>query len=218
VKDPILNLISSYENLISTLRDVTALHDTTTYDETLTPVDKEREKLKSRLQGILAKNCSLRRKDFNRMMERILSDIESKKEKLKREQKQIRGTLKEYLDEQKELATLLREKLTQFTQGNSDKDNLETVLASIKTTHEEKGQKVFRRLGSLKFRMELFEREQEEVNRGLQRLIDRGEALRTEDLRRLESAKAREQRRAETKLRREDVERLLSHFRQQRLK
>lgn len=216
VKDTTLKLIGSYEGLISALQNIITVGDITTHDESVISVHKEREKLKSRLQEILAKNCSLRRKDFNRMIERIFCDGEKKKEKIKEEQKQIRGVLKEYLDEQKELATFLREKLTEFMQGNSGKDNFEIALANIKAVHEKKGQQVFSRLRDFKLRVELFQREQEEINRRLQRFVDRGESLRTEDLRRLESAKAREKRRAERKLRREDVERLLSHFRQQR--
>lgn|GEM_PF-1188884 len=216
VKNATLSFISSYENLIFALRDIVSLYDTTIRDESLTSVNKEREKLKSGLQEILAKNCSLRRKDFNKLMERILCDIEKEKEQIKQEQKQIRGVLKEYLDEQKEWAALLRKKLTEFMQSNSGKDDLKTVLENIKAVYEGKGQSVFSRLWDFKLHMELFQREQEQINRRLQRLIDRGESLRIEDLRRLESAKTLERRKAERKILREDVERLLSHFKRQR--
>ena len=58
--------------------------------------------------------------------------------------------------------------------------------------------------------------EQREVNGELQRLVDIGESLRLEDLRCLEIARARQDRKMDRELRREDIESLLTHFRQQR--
>jgi hypothetical protein len=216
MENTILSLISSYKNIISTLQDVIALNEITAHEENIILIDKEREKLENKLQGMLAKNCSLRRKDFQNMMKRIVCDIEKRKEKTQQKQKQIREMLEDYFGEQKKLATFLKEKLTQFAQGKSNEDSLKTILADIKTLHDSRGKKVFSGLQDFKLHLELFRKDQEKVNRRLQRLIDRGKSLRTEDLRRLESTKAHEQRRAERRILREDVERLLSHFKQER--
>jgi len=51
----------------------------------------------------------------------------------------------------------------------------------------------------------------------LQRLVDRGEGLKLEDLRHLDAAKAKDERKIVRELRREDVDRLLAHFKQRRL-
>lgn len=212
----ILGLISSYENIISTLQHATTLGEIPPYDETITLADKERERLGNRLQEILAKNCSLRRKDFSSMMENILCDEEEKKKEVEEKQKQIRGILKDYLGEQKKLATFLKERLTQFAQGRSSEDGSKAILADIKTLHENKGQEVLGTLRDFKLSLELYQKNQETVNHRLQRLIDRGESLRIEDLRKLESAKAREQRLAERRMLEQDVERLLSHFKRER--
>jgi len=216
MKNAILDLMNSYEKIISVLQNFTAFDDIIGCDENIVSVDKEREKSENRLQEILAKNCSLRKKDFNSMMEKILWDVENKEEEIQRKQKQIRGMLRNYLDEQRKLATVLKERLTQFIQGKSNEDGFKTVLMNIKTLQENKGQQVLSRLQDFKFDLELFRKEQEVVNRKLQRLIDRGKSLRIEDLRRLECTKARERREAERRILREDVERLLCHFKQQR--
>jgi len=46
--------------------------------------------------------------------------------------------------------------------------------------------------------------------------VERGESLRLEDLRQLEAAEAGQERRAERELRRQEVERLLAHFKERR--
>jgi hypothetical protein len=150
------------------------------------------------------------------MVERILADSEGKRKEVEERQKQVRRELKEYLDRQKELATSLREQLVQFTLGKTDKDGLETIVNDLKATFQNKGEEVFSLLRNFQLQLEVFQREQEEINHKLQRLVDRGESLGLEDLRQLEAAKAREDRKAERELRQEEVERLLLHFKQQR--
>lgn len=216
MKNAILGLITCHENIISALQNVTALDEMTGYDKNIVSVDKERERLGSRLQKILANNCSLRKKDFNSMMERILCDAGRREEEIQQKQKQIRGMLRNYLDEQKKLATALKEKLTQSTQDKSNEDGFKTVLGNIKTLQGNEGQRVLSELQDFKFNLELFRAEQQAVNRKLRRLIDRDESLRIEDLRRLESSEARERRRVERRLLKEDIERLLSHFKRER--
>jgi len=218
MKELLLDLITSYENRISTVEElvITAYQATAASEQSFGDLDKERERLKAGLQQILAKNCSLRKKDFNNLMERLLSDSEGKRKEIEEEQKRVREELKEYLDRQKELATSLRERLVQFTLGKADKDGLETIVNDLKATFQNKGEEVFSLLRNFQWHLEVFQREQEEINHKLQRLVDRGKSLRIEDLRQLEAAKAREDRKAERELRREDVERLLAHFRQER--
>lgn len=212
----VLDLINSYENRISMVESLvtTAYQTTAASDESLAEFDKERERLQSSLREILVKKCSLRRKDFNSLMERILADSERKKGKIQEEQKRARETLKEYLDKQKELAASLREQLVKFTLENADKDSLGAIITNFKSAYQDKGEQVFALLRNFQWHLESFQREEEETNHKLQRLVDRGESLRIEDLRQLEAAKARQDRKAERELRREDVERLLAHFRQ----
>ena len=89
-------------------------------------------------------------------------------------------------------------------------------MAMIKAVYQERGQEMFATLRNFQLRLESFQAEQEEINHKLQRLVERGESLRLEDLRQLEAAEAGQERRAERELRRQEVERLLAHFKERR--
>ena len=212
MEEMVLDLISSYENRICVVEKLVTTADS---DESLSELGKETEKLKTTLRETLVNNCSLRRKDFNKLMERMLSDFEKDKKKIEEEQQQVRDKVKGYLTEQKELAASLREKLARFA-TDAEKDSLKAAIQEFKTACQDKAEQVFVLLRDFQSRLDVFQREQEEVNHKLQRLVDRGETLRIEDLRQVEAAKACQDRKAERELRREDIERLLTHFRQQR--
>ena len=212
MEEMVLDLISSYENRICVVEKLVTTADS---DESLSELGKETEKLKTTLRETLVNNCSLRRKDFNKLMERMLSDFEKDKKKIEEEQQQVRDKVKGYLTEQKELAASLREKLARFA-TDAEKDSLKAAIQEFKTACQDKGEQVFVLLRDFQSRLDVFQRGQEEVNHKLQRLVDSGECLKVEDLRQLEAAKASQDRKAERELRREDIERLLTHFRQQR--
>jgi len=216
--EPVFELITSYESRIATVEELmtTAYQAAETSDGSFDLLDEERERLKTGLQKTLTKNCSLRRKDFNRLMERVLSDSNKNREAIQEEQSRVREKVKEYLDEQKQLASYLRQQLVELTQEKMDKGCLDAVIGKIKASYEDTGQRLFTILRNFQQRLKDFQKEQEEINRTLQRLVDRGESLTLEDLRQLEAAKAHQDRKANRELRREEVDRLLSHFRQQR--
>jgi len=215
---PVLELITSYENRIATVEELmtTAYQATETSDGNFDILDEERERLKTGLQKTLAKNCSLRRKDFNRLLEQLLSVSTKNREAIEKERSQVREKAKEYLDEQKQLASYLRQQLVELTQEKMDKGCLDVVIGKIKASYEDTGQRLFTILRNFKLCLETYQREQEEINRKLQRLADRGESLSLEDLRQLEAAEALQKRATDRELRREEVDRLLAHFRQQR--
>jgi len=218
MKDVVLDLITAYEDRISMVGELvtTAYQATLGSDDGLAELGKERTRLKSALQEILVKNCCLRRKDFNSLMERVLADSQGEKKEIEEERKRAKEKLKEYLDKQKELTTSLRGQLVKFTQEDADRDSLGAIISDFKTACQDKAEEVFALLRDFQSRLDVFQREQEEVNHKLQRLADRGGSLRVDDLRQLEAAKACQDRKAERELRREDIERLLTHFRQQR--
>jgi hypothetical protein len=216
--EPVLDLITSYESRIATVEELmtTAYQATVTSDGSFDILDEERERLKTGLQKTLAKNCSLRKKDFDRLLERVLSNSNKNRGAIEEERSRVREKVKEYLDEQKQLANYLRQQLVELAQEKKDKGCLDAIIGNIKATYEDKGQRLFTMLREFQLHLEAFQREQEEINHKLQRLVDRGESLSLEDLRQLEAAKARQERKADRQLRREEVDRLLSHFRQQR--
>lgn len=218
MKEVVLDLITSYESGITMAEMMlTQAYDATTaFDGSWSELDKERERLKATLREMLAGSCSLRRKDFSALIERVLSDSEGKRRQIDEEQKRVRRTLKQYLDEQRTLISYLKEQLVGFTQERADKDSLEIIIANIKAAYQSKGKQVFAMLEDFRQQLESFVREQRETNHKLQRLVDRGESLRIEDLRQMEATNTRQARKAEREARRRQVERLLVHFRQRR--
>jgi hypothetical protein len=216
--EPVLELITSYESRIATVEELmaTAYQATETSDGSFDILDEERERLKTGLQKTLAKNCSLRKRDSNRLLERLLADSTKNREAIEEERSQVREKVKEYLDEQKQLANYLRQQLIELTQEKMDKGYLDAVISKIKASYEDTGRQLFTILRNFRLRLETYQREQEEINRKLQRLVDRGESLSLEDLRQMEASEALQKRAADRELRREEVDRLLAHFRQQR--
>lgn len=218
MKELLLDLITSYNNRISTVEELitTAYRATASSDNGLAELDRERERLRTSLREILTKNCSLRRKDFNILMEKRLSDSERKRKEVEDEQKQVREKLSEYLNEQKELAAHLRKQLLEFAPDKGDKDSLSSIINRFKTAYQDNGGQVSALLCNFQSHLETFSREQNEINRELQRLVNRGESLRVEDLRQLQAARTRQDRKATRELRRQEVEKLLAHFKQHR--
>jgi predicted phage tail protein len=216
--EPVLELITSYESRIATVEELmtTVYQATVTSDGNFDILDEERERLKTGLQKTLAKNCSLRRKDFNHLVEAVLSDSNKTRGAIEEERSLVREKVKEYLNDQKQLANNLRQQLIELAQEKTDKNGLDTVMGNIRAMYEDKGQQLLAILRDFQRHLEAFRREQEEINRKLQRLVDRGESLSLEDLRQLEAAKACQDRKANRELRREEVDRLLARFGQQR--
>jgi len=216
--EPVLELITSYENRISSVEELmtNAYHATVT-SGSFDILDQEREKLTAGLQNALSRNCSLRKKDFNRLIEYVLADSNRKREAIEKERDHVRETVQEYLNEQKHLANCLRQRITELTGNGIDQDCLDKIIDNIKATYEDRGQRLFATLKEFQIRLEAYQKEQEQINRMLQRLVDRGEGLKLEDLRHLDAAKAKDERKIVRELRREDVDRLLAHFKQRRL-
>ena len=214
----VLDIVTCYENRISMVEELVTgeYYTTATLDASLAAVAGERARLKTSLQEILARNCSLRRKDFNTLMERIASESERMKRELEEERESAREGLKRYLDEQKQSVISLRQQLVDFACEKVGRDALGATMTVIKATYQERGQEMFATLRNFQLRLESFQAEQEEINHKLQRLVERGESLRLEDMRQLKAAEAGQERRAERELRRQEVESLLAHFNQQR--
>jgi chromosome segregation ATPase len=218
MEDLILDIVSSYETKISTIEDIfnDAYQVTIAWDDYIEELGDERERLKSTIRELLAQNCSLRRKDFNQMVRRILGEYNEKKENIEQKRKELIKQLSEYISKQKSLTASLKEQVMQLASGKIEKDSLETTISALKSLFQNDGEKLIAQLRSFQIQLTAFQREQEEINRKMERLVERGNSLRIEDLRELEAAEAREKRKMERQLRLEEVERYLSQCRKQR--
>jgi hypothetical protein len=214
----VLDIVTCYENRISMVEELVTgeYYTTMTLDASLATVVEERTRLETSLQEILARNCSLRRKDFNTLMDRITSEFERSKSELEEEREYAREGLKRYLDEQKQSVTSLRQQLVDFACEKAGRDALGATMAMIKAAYQERGYEMFVTLRNFQLRLQSFQVEQEKINHKLQRLVERGESLRLEDMRQLEATKTGQERRAERELRRQEVERLMAHFKERR--
>jgi hypothetical protein len=218
MKDLVLDLIDSYEHRVITVENLVnnAYETTIDSDEGLSQAYDTAQKLRDDLRETLVKNCSLRRKDFDAFAEMVFSSIEKKKRDIENERKRIREILKAYLGRQRELVTALKEQMAKFSQDGSNKNGLESLLDNIKTSQKDEGEQTFLLLRDIQFRLNNLRLELADLNSNLQRILERGELLKLEDFRQLQSTMAQERRKTERKERKEDVERLLAHFNRER--
>ena len=110
MKDMVIDLINCCENRIATVEELIngAYCTTAPLDVSLGEVAQESTKLSADLQDILARKCSLRKKDFNVLMEQKMSELQFKRKYIEAERMQVKTRLEEYLNEQKQLVFLNR--------------------------------------------------------------------------------------------------------------
>jgi hypothetical protein len=214
----VLDLLNSYEHRVDTVENLInrAYESAGDSDEGLSQAYETSQKLRDDLRETLVRNCSLRRKDFDAFTARVFDSIDKKKTEIENERKQIRNILKVYLAKQKQLVVALKEQLMKFSHEGSNKDNLDLLLNDIKTSQKEEGEQTFSLLKDIELRLKTFRLELADLNSNFQRILERGELLKVEDLRQLQSNLAQERRKAERKERKEDVEKLLARFSRKR--
>ena len=214
----VLDLITSYEHKVVTVESLinSAYETTVDSDEELAQAYDTANKLRGELRETLVRNCSLRRKDFDVFTAVLYSSIDKKIKGIENEKKQIREILRAYLGRQKELIIALKEQLARFEPEGFNKDSLELLLNDIKTSQSEEGENTFGLLKDIQFRLKILRSELADLNSNFQRILERGELLKLEDLRQLQSSLAQDRRKAETKERKDDVEKLLAHFNRKR--
>jgi len=217
-KDVVSDLIESYETSVSMIRElVDSIYSlTVAFDQSSQDTDNERARLREILENLLGKNCSLRKKDFRTLMKRVLLDADAKRREIEQERKKIAEELRKYLDQQKQVAAALRHELVESTGNKPDRHNLKSMVGSIKSMYRGKGQEVFVLLRDFQLKLEALKREEKEINHELQRLVERGESLRIQDVREIKSAGLRQERRALRESRLEEVKTLLDGFKQKR--
>ena len=172
------NIVASYDAKMQSIGDI---FDTTRQllegfqDSFLDVLDtkREREKTSTELRESLAKNGSLRRKDFDKMMQGILSTQEER-------ERETRSSLKTYLNEQKEMTHALRKNLDQvrnaLAKGEAGRiREFQTLIKDILAKQEERKEAVTSRLKE-------FQREQQEMAKRLKTLLAKGRELRINDL------------------------------------
>lgn len=157
-------LTASYEARVSSVEQIIAgTH------EMLEAFRSQREAMRIQLRETLAGAASLRKRDFDTMMERILARQEAR-------ELQIKETMRDYLREQRALAATLQETLsahlgrTQAEPARSDVERagaVEELLGGIMARRQAREREVRALLAE-------FQSEQEEIARALGGLLSNG--------------------------------------------
>ena len=153
-------VIASYEARVSSVEQI--IEST---HELLETYRSQREAMRAQLKETLARAASLRKRDFDVMMNGILAHQQER-------EKRVKDSMREYLQEQRALAGTLREALAKSEAGRIG--SVKELLAEITARREEREQEVRSRLAE-------FQREQEEMARSLQALLSNGGAIKVKE-------------------------------------
>ena len=205
------NLISSYESRIQSIEVFfeAAGQIFQDFQESLLSTRAEREKINSQLRESLARNGSLRKKDFDRMMGAISSHLDESEQ-------EVRQLSHKYLNEQTKLVQQLREGLRAFkdalTKGQAQEvRELQTLIKEILSKQDESKNEVTSKLKE-------FQQGQQQTSKMLKELLAKGEEIRIRDFKEMlaEFEKQREQRIACQEQRRREVRDMLGKFKVKR--
>jgi hypothetical protein len=196
--------VSSYETRV---QNIGTLFDTTHqilrgFQDSLLDTKQEREKLNAELRENLAKNKSLRRKDFEHMTEGIISAQNER-------EKEVRDVLNTYLNEQRAMARDLKENLGKFRDslGEGEVQRVKEFQQMIKEILAKQTGRKDEVISKLKE----FKKEQKMLASRLKELLAKGKDLRIKDLKRMlnEFKSQYEERLARQEERKREVRQLL---------
>ncbi|OHB63429.1 MAG: hypothetical protein A2Y76_13395 [Planctomycetes bacterium RBG_13_60_9] len=204
--------IQGVERLLETAR-----HVLENFDNSLLEVRREYEQASEQLRENLARNGSLRKKDFDTMM-RVMSAEQEQR------WREVRDLSKQCLDEQMQLVHELRGRLHDFTSALAGGEAAKITehhqaITDLFTKQQQRSTDVVTRLKES-------QKEQQETAGMLRDLLAKGRELRIQDLKRMlaEFARQRRQRYAQQDQRREGVQErregiqgMLREFRAQRV-
>lgn len=214
------NIIFSCE---AGLQSIGAISDTTyqilqgfqdsildTKQDSFLNIKQEREQIRAELRECLAQNKSLRRKDFNNMMQGILSAQDER-------EKEGRNLINDYFIGQKNMSDALRENLAKF------KDSL--IKGEIERVKEFRGiikeilAKQDERKNEVISKLKEFQKEQQEMVKKLKELLAKGRYLRIKDFKAMleEFNISHKERITRQEERRGEVQRMLGNFKKKRV-
>ncbi len=211
-KDNILDsVISSYETRIQSIGTFFEATSQIVQDfqDTLLNSRAEREQISSQLRESLARNASLRKKDFDRMMGIISSYIDQSEQ-------EIRELSRKYLDEQTKLMWRLREGLQKFRDALAD--NREEKVRELQTLINDILCKQTKSKKKVTSKLKQFQRGHQRTSKMLAELLAKGEKLRMRDFKQTlaEFKKQRRERVACRERRRRQVRDMLGRFKAER--
>lgn len=164
-------IVSSYEARVSSVVQIVEATQ-----EMLETFRREREAMRTQLRETLARAASLRKRDFDGMIQGVLARLDAREETIKQ-------TLRAHLQEQQALAITLKESLSAHIQGppasaaRTDADrvaSVEAVLGEIMTGRQEYERCVRALLAE-------YRGEQEQIVSAFGALLSNGHAMKVKD-------------------------------------
>jgi hypothetical protein len=211
-KNFVEDIFSSYE---ARMRSVESLFETTNqilqgFQDSVLDTGQERKKISGQLKENLARNGSLRRKDFDNMMS-VISSYQD------REEQKVRDLSRNYLKEQATLVQELRENLRNFTdalaEGEAQRvEEFHLLITEVFARQEQRKNEVVSKLKE-------FQKDQQDTARMLNELLAKGRELRTRDLKSMlaEFKRGRKERITHQEERRGQVKDMLGEFKAKRV-
>ena len=204
-------VLAVYEESVGTVEQiVSAPYRFIELEEEIFNTRKESGQIFVTLKELLANNDSLRKKDFDCMMNRIL-DAQEKRES------EVRDMLRSYFDGQREMASVLREKLQVFraTLGGGNQEFIRQFRAFADNLFQEREQ----RKRYVEGKLHEYNQSQQEMAGALRKLLEKGKELRVRDLKNLltEFENSRVKRKKEQSEREKEVADMLKGFKERRL-
>lgn len=177
IKEILNDVVSSYETRIK-LQNLQSIFDNTfqtikDFQNSIINTKHEIDKTNIELRENLAKKQSLRRKDFDSMMNGFLSSYE------KKEENEIKNLLNIYFKEQEEISQCLMENLIKVKESiaKNDVNQVREFYGAIKKIVINQEQ----RKNEVIFKLKEFQKEQQEVMERLKGFLAKGEKLRIGD-------------------------------------
>jgi len=161
------------------------------------------------LRDTLAHNEHLRKKDFDSMTQGVLSAQEER-------ETEVKNLLKGYLNQQREMARTLRENLAKFKDAlvKGDVQRVKEFQEMIKEVFANQDA----RKEEVTSKLKEFQKQQQELAKGLKALLSKGRELRIKDLKSMlqEFRTQHKERLAHQIERRKEVNKMLGTFKQER--
>lgn len=177
IKEILNDVVSSYETRIK-LQNLQSIFDNTfqtikDFQNSIINTKYEIDKTNIELRENLAKKQSLRRKDFDSMMNGFLSSYEEK------EENEIKNLLNIYFKEQEKISQCLMENLIKVKESiaKNDVNQVREFYGAIKKIVINQEQ----RKNEVIFKLKEFQKEQQEVMERLKGFLAKGEELRIGD-------------------------------------
>lgn len=160
IKELMQEILSSYESRIST---VGIIMDNTPpiFEDFKTKINS----MSNQLREKLANEESLRKKDFDNMMRNIFASQEEK-------EREVRDLLRDFLEEQKETAKIIKNELTEDKKLRID--NFRKMLEHIQTRQKAQEEELIIRLNE-------FQKGYSEIAGSMRGLLDKGGVIQIKD-------------------------------------